>query len=459
MTISNLVASNPYAAGASASFYLPVYAQQQSIANLSQAAASTQTQISSFGQIGNALSTLQSAAQNLSGADAFSAKTASSSAPDVVSATASAQAVAGQYSVMVNQLAQGETLVSSSQSSSNAHIGSGVSTAVTFSFANGQQQSLTINGNNNTLAGIADAINRANLGITASTNTNTAGTQLALTGKTGAANAFAISVSGDGAISNLLSHPPVGAIGGLTQVVAARDATGSINGASIQGGSNTHSQGGIILNFNNQGSARVNVTPDAAQITAGIQAFINAYNTLQNTVTTLQSGTLSADHTLSTIRAQISSAANVGALAQIGISTGANGSLSLDINTLQNALSSNAAGVIQTFKNGGNGIAENIASAAQSLLQPGGAIPTAVSGLQSRVQLDKQLQHGVMTNANQMQQTMLTEYSQLRTSLLNSKGTDQFLMSQLYQATQIQGMLPQQSLQLGDFTPHTTIYV
>ncbi len=97
----------------------------------------------------------------------------------------------------------------------------------------GASTSINIDTTDNTLAGIASAINSANNnpGVTASIITTTAGARLVLAGTaTGAANAITVTESGgDGGLSSLV-YDPANNVTNLTQTQAAQDASFSING-------------------------------------------------------------------------------------------------------------------------------------------------------------------------------------------------------------------------------------
>lgn len=463
MDISSLSTSNPYTASVAAAFYQPLATTNQSLANLTQSSASYQTQISDYGQVQAALSTLQTSAKTLSGPDAFSPRVASSSTPGIVTASADPGSANGAYNVQVSQIAQGETLVSAAQSSSTASIGSGSATTVTFNFANGATRNISIGSYNNSLSGIASTINSAGIGISASTSQSGAGSQLALTGPTGASNAFTITVVGDSAISNLLSHPPLAPNTGMVQTVAAQDSQSSVNGSQVtsSGNSVAHSGHGITLNLNAQGSATVTVSPDAARITNTVQSFVDAYNQVQTTIDKFRSTDLAGDNTLVTVKNQLAAAINTqgqsGSLGQIGITINGNGTLSLDSRVFISALSSNPASVAAVFGNSGNGVADRVASQVQSFNQPGGAVDATVSSLKSQLQFTKQLQSSALSNASAMQQSLSLQFGQLSTMLRNANASDQFLMSQLYQSTQLQGIAPAQSLQLGNLTPYPQV--
>ena len=114
--------------------------------------------------------------------------------------------------------------------------------------------SISIDSTNNTLAGIAAAINAApnNPGVSASILTTTAGARLVLTGNaTGAANAITVTQSGgDGGLAALV-YDPANNVTNLTQTQAALDANFSVNGFAATSPSNqvTSVISGVTLNL------------------------------------------------------------------------------------------------------------------------------------------------------------------------------------------------------------------
>jgi flagellar hook-associated protein 2 len=95
---------------------------------------SFQTKITAYGQVQSNLSQFQSSVLSLSNINTLKTVSATSSDTSILSATTSVGAVAGNYAITVNQLAQAQQLVSNGQSSSTASIGSGSTSTVTFDF-------------------------------------------------------------------------------------------------------------------------------------------------------------------------------------------------------------------------------------------------------------------------------------------------------------------------------------
>src|SRR6202000_1101844 len=121
---------------------------------------------------------------------------------------------------------------------------------------------ISIDSSNNSLAGIAAAINSAdnNPGVTANIITTSDGSRLVLTGTaTGAANAITVTPSGgDGGLASLA----------LTQTQAAQDASFTINGFPATSASNgvTGAITGVTIQLTQASAAAtpttLSVTPD-----------------------------------------------------------------------------------------------------------------------------------------------------------------------------------------------------
>ena len=283
--------------------------EQLPLTSLNQKEASYQAELSAYGTVNSALSALQSSLSTLNSPSAFQVLSATTSDNTVLNASASSNAARGSYSVQVNQLAQSQTLVAAGQANTTQSIGTGVPTTITFQFgtiaggalANGTYSgatfsqdgtvasgTVTIDSSNNSLPGIRDAINAANLGVTASI-VNDGGTspyRLVLqSSSTGAARSMNISVSGDSTLASLLNYDATGAQN-LNQVVSGQNATLSVNGINLTSASNSVANAiqGVTFNLTKAGSSNVTVSQDTSGIQTGVQAFVKAYNDLTATI-------------------------------------------------------------------------------------------------------------------------------------------------------------------------------
>ncbi|MGK5028236.1 flagellar filament capping protein FliD [Janthinobacterium sp. MDT1-19] len=94
--------------------------------------ASYQAKLSALGTLSGAVSTFQGSLSALTNSNNFRAVSATPSDPLVLSASAGAKAVAGNYNINVSQLAQAQTLTSGGMASKLSTIGSGAKTTVSF---------------------------------------------------------------------------------------------------------------------------------------------------------------------------------------------------------------------------------------------------------------------------------------------------------------------------------------
>lgn len=318
----------------------------------------SEAHISHRGQLINADDILQIAVLALMLPRAFIAQTVTSSAPSV--ATASAKGVLpGGYNVEVTQLAQAQTLVTSTPLSPSASIGNGSAT-MEFKFANGTR-SIALTANENSLAEISLAINRARIGVSASILTTQAGSKLQLTGNTGAMNSFSVSTTGNNTELVRLLNSAAG--GGLTQNAAAQDALGFMDNVAFSSSSNAvfTNTPGLALNLKALGSTVLTVSPTFVNVN-GVQSFVNAYNHLLSVLRQFESGESEHDWPRTTLQTGLETTFSQSQtdLAWIGITRNQSGSLTFDRAIYLTALTGNPDAVALIFSNNGNGIADRI---------------------------------------------------------------------------------------------------
>lgn len=448
--------------------------ERKPIDDLNTRISSYQTKISSFGTISSLVSTFQSSLQGLTGAlQSFSAISSDTS---VASASADSTAVAGTYSLSVSSLAQAQNLVAAGQTSSTTAIGGGTSTTVSFDFgtisggtltngtysgasfaSNGNGvKSITIDGTNNTLQGIRDTINAANLGVSASIVNDGSATpyRLVLTSsQTGASNSIKITTTGgDGSIGALLGYDPAGTQN-LSQTTAAQNANFTVNGIAITSATNTTStaiQGvNLVLNKASASAATVTVARDAGSMQTAAAKFVDAYNAL---ATQLRSRSaypsskgatppvLSGDGTVRLMIDQLRSILGTSAtpasggsltlLAQVGITSKADGTLSIDTGKLSNAMSANFSDVANLFS-GATGFATRLNNWAASALAPTGMIANRTDSMNTSIQRYTD-QIGRLENRMTFLQKQYTDtYTRLNMALASMNSTSAYLTQQL----------------------------
>lgn len=425
---------------------------------------SVTTQISAVGTLKGALSAFQSALSTIDTPTAFNAETANTSDSSIFAATASSGAVAGTYSVAVSQLAQAQQLVS------KPFLGDGTATVGTGTLQlslGGANFSVTIGSGNDTVAGIAAAINSAggNPGITATVITGVDGAHLVLSSTlTGAANSIQIAETDAGTGLSALTYG-TGNTTNYTEDSAAQDALFSISGISHSSASNTVSDAlsGVTLNLLGTtppgpgpgSSATLTIANDTATIETNIGAFVTAYNTLLGSISSLGSfdpttgtaGPMLGDALLSGIQNEIrstlygivnSGSTTYNSLASIGITTNSDGTLRLNSSKLQTALSSAPSAVSALFS-GASGIAAGLNTQITADLASGGSIDSRSSTL-----VKKENALTDQTKQLDAQMTALTasltqQYSALNTLLSSLQTTSAYLTQQFAALPLVQG--------------------
>lgn len=351
--------------------------------------ASFKAKISAYGTVKSALARFQSALAALTRPGSLAAVNATSSAPASFTANAGAGAVAGTYAVTVSELAQAHKLASEGFSSTSDVVGTGTLTFEAGMFASGAftpgaagAKTVTIPAGRQTLAGIRDAVNAANVGVTATVvnDGSAAGNRLVFTSaSTGAASSLRVSVTDDdgngtdaSGLSRLAYDPAAGAGQGrnLTQKVAAQDAKLVVDGIDITKPGNvvTDAIEGVTLTLlaPSTGAATLAVAADSAAPGKAVQDFAAAYNTLNATLRSLtkydptnrQASALTGDAGVRAIQTRLTSiltsavpglgAGAANTLGQAGLSLAADGSLTVDATKLAAAAAS-ATGIGRLF--------------------------------------------------------------------------------------------------------------
>ena len=289
--------------------------------------------------------------------------------PEAISATATASAVPGVYRLTVDSTAQSHQVASQGFVDADAEITQGT---FEIRLGSGDLKSITIDSNNNTLAGLASAINSSGAGVSASIVQDSSGGAapyrlLLSSTKTGASNA--ITVTNNLAASAGSAVQP--AINFLNPVQAPSDArvTMGSGAGALSVTSNTNQFKDVIagvsfdlLQANSGDSVTLTVSKDNSAAVSAVQSFVDSFNgvlqfiddnskynadtnqggvflgnqssariaqTLRNTVQTVVPGANPLANRLSTV----------------GISFNDSGRLVLDKSKLERALSGNVEGV------------------------------------------------------------------------------------------------------------------
>lgn len=364
--------------------------ERRPVEKLYNKSANYETQLSVLGTLKSNLASFQDAVKALKDTGSFQSFTATSSDDTALTSTAGSTASPGSYSLNVTNLAQSQQLVATGQVSSTATIGTGTSTTLSFDLgtisggtltsgtysgasftsSGGGVQTVTIDGTNNTLEGIRDAVNSADIGVTASIINDGGASPYRLafsTSASGVDNSMSIAVAGDATLNSLLSHDPAGTQN-LAETLTAQNANFTLNGVAITKPSNTVTDAiqGVTLNLSKVTSAPVNLTvaKDTAAITEAANTFITEYNSLMSDLKSLSSygsggtggGSLAGDpavrqmiNELTTIISGTVAGGAFATLPSVGITTKPGVGLALDSTLFNSAIDSNLDDLANLF--------------------------------------------------------------------------------------------------------------
>ncbi|MCK4951176.1 MAG: flagellar filament capping protein FliD [Gammaproteobacteria bacterium] len=360
--------------------------------------AGLQAKITAYGALKGALSSFNSTLSSLSSLSTFQSVSATSSDTDQLTATASSTAASSIYNITLNNLAEAHTLVTADgdYSAITDDVGGLASTTGTLTFKFGttdytpgsdtytsftpnaekSSKSVTIDSSNNTLAGVRDAVNSADIGVRASIVFDGGDYRLTFTSEdTGLNNSLQITVDdGDGTdadTSGLSRLAYNGTATNLTETVAAADAVLKINGLDITSSSNTITDAisGVTLNLLSADAATpftLNVKQDTSVVSNAVNNFVTGYNSLVNTISdiasydadTQQAGILLGDSTTRSVISQLRSTLNSAldslsstsaSFSTLGITTNSDGTLAIDQSKLSAAVASDVGAVSSLF--------------------------------------------------------------------------------------------------------------
>jgi len=374
-------------------------------------------------------------------------KFAASSDSAVFTATADNGAKTDVVSVNVSQTAQSQILLSSKQLSAGAILGSGNITTVTFEFGKSVEGgafdakkavagTVTIDGRNNTLTGIAGAINEAGVGVIARVTNSGPGAALELeTEQGGTANGLKISVSGDQTISDLLSFDPAGTQR-LFEKQYSRDARFSIGDQSFSSASNEikNAVAGVNLNLTGTGKAQLSIKPiqsSPPKLTFDvIDDFVSSFNGLVGLLAELKIETPKDEDVLTALSTELGDIINAVApenaantfrsLDQIGIHRQTDGRLEVNEPVLKAAVETNPYAVAALFTVNNRGIADQAVQFTDPFLRSGGNVDVEQARLNTDIDKTRRANENLTNFRNSRQRQLEGETLGIQTSAQTS---------------------------------------
>ncbi len=361
--------------------------ERQPVTALNTREASYQAKLSAYGTLQSVLASFQGTMNSLNTTGAYKAAKAGIADTTVAQVSANGTAQAGSYSIEVQALAQAQKLKSTTFTNTTDSVGTGTLTIQFGTYSGGSftanaakaAQTISLASGSNSLAGVRDAINAANIGVSASILNDGSTNRLVITsGEAGAANALKISVADDdndntdaAGLSRLAYDASTGGTTNLTQSVPAQNSLMVIDGISVSKATNTVFDAiqGVTLTLakTNIGTpTTLTVSKDNSAAVTAAANFVNAWNSANTTLsglgaynaTTKQGAVLQGDATLLSIRSRLRSLVNtplvpaaggVVTLSDAGIGFQTDGTLRLDLAKLQKVLDDPAKDIAALF--------------------------------------------------------------------------------------------------------------
>ena len=344
---------------------------------LTQKTEQTQALLSAYGKLRSAVTELRLPMRQLSAPDNLKAFSASSSNEGIGVSVDSTKASRGTYSVEVTSLAGAQALASRDVFADRDATSVGQGT-LTLNVGD-KTTNLTIDSSNDTLQGLANAINDSDAGVSVGVIDTGNGFQLVLSAdETGTANAVSISVSGDTGgtdtdnqgLSRFAFNTGMDTDAGLQETIGASDAVMKINGVEVTRSTNSFENviDGLTFDITETGSSTIKVQQDLGAVADRVQGFVDKFNSLQSTIDSLagfnaEAGVgslLTGDSTVRSIQNQLRQVltrvvpglenSSVRSLADVGITTNfETGGLEFDRARFEEQLKNNPDDVTALF--------------------------------------------------------------------------------------------------------------
>ncbi|MBL4817211.1 MAG: flagellar filament capping protein FliD [Shewanella sp.] len=392
-------------------------------------------EISALGTLKSSLSEFQDSLKFLADPESFDSNSISLSTKDYLTATIDETAVNGSYSLKVDQLAVSQK------------VGSAAVTALdtgTLNFAVGGENFDVEVTAEDTLESLVAKINNSedNVGVTATIVTSDAGAQLVLTSnETGTANNITVTAIDTGAGTVLADTFA------MSELQTAKDSIIYIDGLKLTSSSNKieGAISGVTLELKDADidkTTTLKVEKDTKSLKSGIESFVKAFNALSKTLADLTSydaetkkaAVLQGDALPRSIQSQLRGAlSSVYAtesgslsLAALGITTQRDGSLAIDDDVLDAALSDNLDNMKEMFTNETTGVMAKLDGKLDPYVNTGGIIDGRDTSLDGRLDRLKDQREDFALKMQSLTARLYKQYNKMDALIgsLNSQSND-----------------------------------
>jgi flagellar hook-associated protein 2 len=415
-----------------------VQLESQPITLLQTHESGFKAQVSALGDISSKLAALQTAASNLSTSGALGLKTTSTNTS--FSATPGSSAVAGSYDIQVQQIATQTKLLSAAFTTGDTAKGG----TLTFGTQpDGTTPSPITIPDGASIQDVASAIRSSGAPVSAVVLNDDLGTHLSVTSLA------------TGSAATVTFQEAVGASGTKSLAftsTAGVDATFSIDSLPFTRASNTITDAlpGTTLQLKSGGGASAPTETlvmenDTDATSANLKQFVDAYNGVMQlvqkqlavTASTDRASTLAGDpavrmlqQSLQAIGASVVGAGSVRSLADLGLKTQRDGTLSIDDTTLASAIARNPGAVNTIFSDTSAGISKLTEDLVDEFTGPDGMLVTRQNGLNDQIsEMDDEVA-SMQLRVDTYRKTLVAQFTAMENVVSQYKNIGTFLSQQ-----------------------------
>ncbi|MDQ2763675.1 MAG: flagellar filament capping protein FliD [Pseudomonadota bacterium] len=434
---------------------------------LTTQSATITKQISGVSTLKSGITSFSSALTSLvKGGSLATAPTSSNSTILNVSALSGAKLAGLSASVEVRQLAAAQVATSAPRADPNASVGLGSFTLTlgTATVTNGAMTGFTagstapvtipITSGNSGLSGIARAINAAGAGVTATVLTDSAGSRLSIKGATGEAQAFTLTANEDPnspglAALNVGPNATTTTIGSV-----AKDAIIAVDGTALKRSTNSISDliTGVKLDLLSASvgtTVTIGTSAPTSALSQAVTNFVETFNQLNTSIkeqTDPVSGALRSDAAATGLQRQLrqltltplttgAPAGTPNTLAEIGVKTNRDGTLSVDATLLSSMLTKYPQAVEAMFADGkgasGNGLSSALTTISDAAVDTTTGLGASATRY-TKAQGDVATSQSNLTDAETAATTRMTaQFAAMDARVAAYKSTQAFLTQQV----------------------------
>ena len=439
-------------------------AEQQRLTPYTTQQTSYNAQLTAYGTLKGSLEKFDNLSKELAKPTFFNNTTASKH--DQFAITTTDKAVAGNYIVEVQKLAQPQTLTTqASITNQTEKLGTpgSIDRSITITAGDPQKEvKIPLSDDQTSLVEMRDAINNAKAGVNASImRVGDNDYQLAISSTaTGEKNTVSVQVNNDDKLGAILNYDPTAKSNAMKQTVAGQDAEVLVNGTKIKRSTNSIADAlqGVTIDLKTvtkkDEPQNLVISTDKTGTADKIKSWVDNYNSLLDTFNSLtkytpvktgeaqnaKNGALLGDNTLRGIQSSIKSALSgaqdnpeLKGLGNLGITTNTKtGKLEIDSTKLNKAIDEKPEQVANFFAGNGKdtGMATEIHNEIQSYIKAGGIIENSTKSINTS--LDR-LNSKITTVTASIQSTIdryKQQFVQLDTMMSKLSGTGDYLKQQ-----------------------------